>query len=543
MANLNPSIRINPYKTGLEREKDVLERLELSLPAGFEIFHNINWQTIDEGHDRRGELDIVVISPIGNIVLLEVKAGSVDIKDGQVIKIYSDGPSDVGRQTRVQFQAMLSRLKEAGIKGYISNLLVLPDYNLNGQPVVAIPAERIIDSTKFDRLGTYVKELIDASGHHGDPEALHRFFSNEFKVIPDMRVLGEQIRTTTKRLADGLATWIPRITAPLGVVRIQATAGSGKTQLALRLLQEAIANNKRSLYVCYNRALADHIVCIASPRAKISSFHELCVEHYRKTQGEPDFSEQGIFQKLGELYCEAISNDSTLHARYDMIIIDEGQDFDPAWMESLFPQLVSQGNLYLLEDESQRLYERIEFDLNDAVVVTCQDNFRSPKMICEVINYLKLTKLPVHACGPYIGDLPGMHVYSSEKSLERKTADAIKNLLARGIALSDIAVISWRGLLKSKLMQLDKIEDYAVKRPTGKFTPAGDALWTKGDLLVDSVYRFKGQSAAGIVLSEIDFESLGEIDKRKLFVGLTRAQIAIELVMSEQASKLFTELS
>jgi hypothetical protein len=39
-----------------------------------------------------------------------------------------------------------------------------------------------------------------------------------------------------------------------------------------------------------------------------------------------------------------------------------------------------------------------------------------------------------------------------------------------------------------------------------------------------------------IVLCEIDFEELTEKDKRKLFVGLTRGQARVDVVMSEKSA-------
>lgn len=39
-----------------------------------------------------------------------------------------------------------------------------------------------------------------------------------------------------------------------------------------------------------------------------------------------------------------------------------------------------------------------------------------------------------------------------------------------------------------------------------------------------------------VVLCEVDFEELTEKDKRKLFVGLTRGQVRVDLVMSEKSA-------
>ena len=57
--------------------------------------------------------------------------------------------------------------------------------------------------------------------------------------------------------------------------------------------------------------------------------------------------------------------------------------------------------------------------------------------------------------------------------------------------------------------------------------------------MIESVYRFKGQSTPAVVLSEIDFAEMTDTERNKLFVGLTRAQMAVEIVMSPAADEWF----
>ena len=52
------------------------------------------------------------------------------------------------------------------------------------------------------------------------------------------------------------------------------------------------------------------------------------------------------------------------------------------------------------------------------------------------------------------------------------------------------------------------------------------------------MYRFKGQSAPCVIVTEIDFEALDELALRKLFVGATRATMKLMLVLSERAAAL-----
>ena len=95
---------------GLFRELDVMERLKQSLPDNYEIFHSISWFSIYNSHDQHGEIDIVVMSPDGNLILLEIKAGEVILRNGEIFKIYHGKESSVTRQCKLQYSAMLARL-------------------------------------------------------------------------------------------------------------------------------------------------------------------------------------------------------------------------------------------------------------------------------------------------------------------------------------------------------------------------------------------------------------------------------------------------
>jgi superfamily I DNA and RNA helicase len=332
------------------------------------------------------------------------------------------------------------------------------------------------------------------------------------------------------------AVWVPRISHPSGVVRIQTTAGSGKTQLALRLLEDAAAAKESALYVCYNRPLADAITRIAPTRATVACFHELAIEHYRRNYGEPDFSNTETYQLAAEAFHQDSEN---FTPKYDFLVIDEGQDFDPQWVASLLPLLKPSGRLYLMEDEAQRLYDREAFDLPDAVTLTCNDNHRSPRAVCQVINALGLVSPAIFSKSPYQGELPEFLHYNSDATLMTQTESAVEGLLQQGYTLSDIVILTGHGRSKSKLLNSELIGRFTTRRFTGAYTRDGDPLWSDGELMVESIYRFKSQSAPAVILSEVDFVELTDKERRKLFVGMTRAQLNLQVVLSSQAEACF----
>jgi len=98
------------------------------------------------------------------------------------------------------------------------------------------------------------------------------------------------------------------------------------------------------------------------------------------------------------------------------------------------------------------------------------------------------------------------------------------------------------GEKKRKLFSNDlrKIGDLLIKRPTG-YDENGLATWSDGEILVDTLYRFKGQCADAVIVTEIDFSNWDVLSKNKLFVGLTRARLTVNLVMSEKVEQLFID--
>lgn len=527
--NLLPPLRMD---AGRYRELEVLERLRDYLPGGFEIFHNIALHTVRGGRDNYGEIDIVVLSPDGCLLLMEVKAGPVILRDGEVFKLYSDGKCDVARQGRLQRVAMQNRLHEAKLETPMLCCLILPDYELGDSQVVSIPRDRIIDA-RYAEMVTTVREWMSTVHSRVDQPALRRLLLNQFQVTPSLDAMRDQLQGTVRRLSDGLATWVPRIGSPSGVFRIQATAGSGKTQLALHLLDNAAAEGLRACYVCFNRTLADHVRRLASPKVQVVNYHELCVEHYRREHGEPDFTSKA-FQDMAGAYLAA-SADFT--PSLDLLVIDEAQDFDAGWVESLCNRLKPGGRLYVLEDDAQRLYQQEGFDLGDAVTIACSDNFRSPRTICDLINGFSLVRPPIRSLNPYQGEMPGIRTYDSDEELLAGTEAAVASLLARGFALADIAIVSGRGRDRSALLNRVGIGPHTTRRFTGEYDRNGEPRWSNGDLLVESVYRYKGQSAPAVIVTEFDFCELDDAARRRLFVALTRAQMAVEMVLSSAAER------
>ena len=537
MAIIHP--RISPplalQHGGYKLELKLLEMLRMGLPDNFDVFHGLTWSTVHSSVQKFGELDLTVVSPQGQILILEVKAGSVYTQNGLLLKDYRhEKPKDIGHQIGRQHGALRKRLKQAQMDHVeVQSFLVMPDQILQSEGL-AYPRERVIDATQMDQFCTLVKTSFGFLEEEPNRKLLLNFLSNEFDVLPDVGAMISSIQSSSAHLSNGLATWVPRISQDGNAFIVQATAGSGKTQLALKLLRNAALNKQRALYVCYNRPLADHIQTLAPSHSEVATFHQHCDDYAKQHGHTPDFSNAKVYDELTQIY---MADAEKLSPRFDLLVIDESQDFNPEWVDALYQELKDDGRLYVMGDENQQLYDREPFDLAGAVRIECNENFRTPQNVVHAINKLNLIDQTIEACSDHAGEAPNFYTYGDQPGAHTLALnECLQNLWSQGIDPSQVVLVTYRGLDKSKVMNLDYAGGKKIKRPMRDAD--GNSTWTDGELRVETVNRFKGQSAPVVVFCEIDFEEMNVVNARKLFVGMTRGQLKVELVLSNRAAEL-----
>jgi hypothetical protein len=532
MAVLRPPIDdIHPEGLGRQRELQVLRQLATGLPPDYTVFHNVVWSSLKDGVQWFGEIDAIVLAPHASLVLLEVKAGPVEVGPDGLRKHYGDRSKDIARQTRVQHAAIRQRLKEERLHVYVAQLLVLPDQAVAGGSI-GYPRERIVDAHDLPELCARVKAAVPTAPPDAPTVArVQRFLDDVFALAPDPTAHIGWVEQAVTRLSDGLAVWGPRIEAPSGLIQVEATAGAGKTQLALRLLQDAAQAGRKARYICFNRPLALHMRALLPAAVSVQTFHERALMAWRATHGQPRFDDP-------DLYCQA---EAALMQASDppdvaLLVIDELQDLHAEWVEALRRMVMPGGQTWLLGDSAQQLYARTPWRHPDAVRLSCPDNFRSPRRIVQTIQALGLCTAPIQPRCPIEGDLPSFHLAEADDPDGlRQTGQVVARLLAGGLRPEHIAVLTLHGRDASKLLQQDSLAGQPLRRFTG-FDAQGTALYSAGSVLAETVSRFKGQAAPVVVLTEMDFTRLDSRLLRLLYVAFTRAQWQLHCVLSPQAA-------
>ena len=546
MAHIHPQGWREMAVTGAaQREIETLAKLASALPDAYTVFHGVHWTNVERGFSAYGEIDFIVVAPDGRLLLIEQKSGFLTETDEGLAKRYAgqDKPKLVKNQILRTITALRQRFGQEGGPLNIDYLLYCPDYQVRRVDAAGIDPQRIVDATRRDQLPAIILQVLPAQAGDEQPsqrERVLRFLNNVLQLVPDPSAMIGQASALVTRLSGGLATWARQLDFSPFRLRVAGTAGSGKTQLALAEFQSALAGGRLPLYVCYNRPLADHVRKLLPEGGRVCSFHQLCDVFGRESGLAPDYRDPGVWQQLEKHLAEA---DLPPGWQFDVLIVDEGQDFSAGWRDALMRLLKPEGRMIWLEDPMQNLYAREPVPLPGWVTLHADTNYRSPRQVVELLQSLAPGTPPITAASPFGGaDIDVLTWPEGDAAhMLAQTRNAIKKCLGAGFTRNDMAIVSFRGREQSALLHLDALGQHTLKSFDGSYDLFGNPVFREGELLAESVYRFKGQSAPAVIFTEIDFDALDDKSYRKLFVGMTRARLKLVLVMSERAARFLID--
>jgi len=518
-----------------QREIETLAVLADALPESYTVYHAVHWSNIEHHYCIFGEIDFAVVNRAGDLLLIEQKSGFLDETPEGLVKQYPGKSKSVPLQISRMVGALRNKLaSRADIPSiHVDALLYCPDYKVRDPLTAGLNPERIVDNSRRDQLAQLICKILPEREEGAATPKVHRFLRDQIQLESDVSALMGRARSLVTRISGGLAHWARQLEYAPFRLRVTGTAGSGKTQLALTEYRAALEAGKRPLYVCYNRPLADHFNRIAPSGGLACTFHQLCDLRVRAAGETPDFKAVDAFEHLQARAGELPVGEDFL---FDAVIVDEGQDFSETWRDFVFRHARPEARLLWLEDPLQNLYGRPPVPLPGWVTLHARQNFRSPRPVVRMLQQLLPGELPIEAASPFAIEDIDFITYTDTAGLFQGIKDAVRQCYSGGFKKHDVAIVSYHGRDRSALMPLDRLGANALMRFTGNYDLFGQPVYSEGDLLLESVYRFKGQAAPAVIFAEVDFEALDEKAIRKLFVGATRAMMKLVLVMHERSA-------
>src|SRR5690606_7259547 len=172
-------------------------------------------------------------------------------------------------------------------------------------------------------------------------------------------------------------------------------------------------------------------------------------------------------------------------------------------------------------------YAREPVPLPGWVGLRATSNFRSPRAVVRMLQALLPEEQRIEAASPLDAAEVELIDYADAPGLLAGVKEAIRRCYAAGFRKEDLAIVSFRGREQSRLFGHSEIGPHSLRHFTGRYDLLSHPVFTEGDVLLESVYRFKGQAAAAVILAEVDFDRLDDATLRKLFVGATRATMKL----------------
>ncbi len=557
---------------GVSAERLVQERIAAALPNGARLYPNVRFiaRTRAHGPAHDGEADLVIVHPDNGLLIIEVKGGapSRDARGRWFV-----GKRELPRSPYAQAEAAKHDLRQAieALPGWpighelrTGHAVAFPDVDL-----ASLPAGHVLLGPDAPRDITFdiddlaypasARRALDrawalwvADGSRGHPldgpamVAIDEFLAPTVEL---RRLLRHQVDDDRARLirASNAQLQVLNFARNRRRVEVVGPAGSGKSLVAVEKACRLAIEGWRTLYVCFNQALATAVMREVEGRGEpqgrrpaVSTFHRLA-ETLAARAGllgpKPANPGPEWFDGLAANLVPAI--EALSDVRYDAIVIDEGQDFAADWLLGLELLLQDPDHsiLWVFHDPGQALYRDDVVGALGLEPFELFEDYRSPA--------------PVAALAARFYRGPGEPTPMSEGGLAPvvmeadpgpPTVEAVRRELHRVVAVEgvrpwDVVVLSGRPAVDSEVWRQRRFGNLELWN--GAIDDAGRSKGLPGELVPDepaddgvvlfeTIRRFKGLERAVAILCELqpDADRLDAL----LYTALTRATVQLIVI-------------
>lgn len=345
---------------------------------------------------------------------------------------------------------------------------------------------------------------------------------------------------------------------------IHGVAGSGKTIILLyrcRYLARLHANNEKPILVlCFNTTLATKLrTFIASDKisnVEVDHFHDWCAKQLKKHHISLIESKSKLYDRQVESVITAFNNGDIPREQYSTLLIDEAQDFEPAWLKLVVQMIAPTSDLLVLYDSAQDIYKRATLDFSLASVGIkargrtrkLKKNYRNTQEILyfayqfayplikqqDNIDEDRIPLIEPTAAGT-TGDLPTVHQFADFELEVVCIRQQLQKWHRQGVAWGEMAILC---LTKDRVKQINENLTKADIPHLGitekKHKQAYDPTINK--ITVMTIHNSKGLEFPYVAIIGVGYGQYGDITEqvRLLYVGMTRAQQQLLLTISKE---------
>jgi hypothetical protein len=404
------------YSHAEQKIFNVLSKLD---DNDYTIFYNQEFTSINPRENNEYEIDFIIADhrneKLNSIIIIEAKGGSIKF-DG-ITKTWFQNGKELDKGPNIQASSAMNNLVRRF--GFISRnvpfhwILWFPDVEIKDNEWLPtnISKDRLLDANALSYTVDYIDnicdKLIDENSHReGAPLADFAKFKNSLlRSVGFFKPLHkefEENENTFKKLTEQQAKIFKFIDMNQNIC-VQGPAGSGKTFIAYNKALLYAEQGLKVMYICFNKTLATELRHRARNQKierencpDFTNFHfwagRIAESNptYKKEKSSPEFFNTYIPNKAKEMISEPL---------YDVIIVDEGQDFRENWLELLNKVLKKDGRFLLFMDENQDIFSAFSGVPNHRNITKCalEENCRNTRAIINKLREIlpSVTMIPM----------------------------------------------------------------------------------------------------------------------------------------------------
>jgi hypothetical protein len=572
---------------GEAAERHVHEALRAALPPEYRLYRNARWcaKSRPDGPAHDGEADLVIVHPELGLLVVEVKAGE---PRRDATGRWWLGPNQLRRSPFEQAEAAKHDLRRALIalpdwpahdELRAGHAVAFPDVDVASLPpghallgpdaphAIVLDADSLATSAAARQAieRAYAYWVGDGTrGRAPGAEGMHRVDEYLAPTATLRRLLRHDVEANKDRLIQASQEQRRALDFARGIRRAEVVgpAGSGKSIVAVEKARRFAREGFRTLYVCFNQPLATAILRdveqlttddpASAERLQVSTFHRLCetlgTQAGVLTPKPADPPRTWWDETLPAALLAGI--DALPGERFHAIVVDEGQDFELAWLESLQFLLEDPEHdvLWVFHDPGQALFRDDRVAELGLPKLELFHDYRCPAPVSE------LAARFYHGPGEPLALAPGglaprlIVAAPGDETVDALRVELHRLTLKEGIRGWQIVVLSGRSATDSAVWRARTYGNQVLWN--GAIDDAGRSLGLPADEVPDepadvirfeTIRRFKGLEREVVVLCELP--EAGERLDQLLYVGLTRATTQLVIIAPPELSQRLGRIS
>lgn len=364
---------------------------------------------------------------------------------------------------------------------------------------------------------------------------------DDAETLPDiMRVMDLQQEQLARSLGEGHRV-------------IHGVAGSGKTMILsyrAEYLAKAGGSRKPILVLCYNQPLAvklDALMAAKGLADKVHArnFHKWCRQQLVAFGQSLPPQGPDMFDQMVAGVIRGVDRGQIPSGQYQAVLIDEGHDFEAAWLKLAAQMVDPQTNsLLLLYDDAQSIYQRRraqQFSFKSVGIqaqgrtTILKINYRNTRQILQTASMVAADLLKSEESGddgvPLVqpvscgrdGQEPVVIRLPSLRDEALKIAELLSSAHQEGYAWGDMAIICrhYSEMERCSAVLRYRQLPHEVRKGAGTFNPLADSI------KILTMHASKGLEFPVVALSgvgQMPEDGHDEADEARLFyVAATRA--------------------